>query len=470
MLDKDFCFDIPAVRGVQAGRTYFTMTAPLGALNRLIAFDTGNVLARSQREVNPQRAKKISNYILKNKQSYVLPSLAGVITDDSSIEFLASELSPSVGILRVSMDADILLFDGQHRGTGIIDAVKMEVEIRGHSVPIMLFTGMTLDERQQAFADINGHTVKPSQSISDTYNKRDSLPMLIVDMAKELPAFQDRVDFEHNVIPKNSDYLFPVKILKDATVRLTGMKAGAELSKEMREFVISFWRKADKPLLWSQSKDWNMSGEDFRNEYISSHGVFINALGLFGNIIYNQFGNTDKVLGLSKLNIKRNSPDFIGRCIDKITGKMLSDATAIKLTAIKMLCAVECPLPPELANFERQYFPETETEPTVMNESDDATVSADAPVNEEETQEIPAVEQPDICDHAYAELVRNKFTHLTEAQIDDLCDKYERIVIEFGEGVESAKGEISAMITRINKPTTVLSAIRAEYKKIKEGR
>ncbi|NOI06664.1 DNA sulfur modification protein DndB [Vibrio anguillarum] len=462
MLDKNFCFDIPAVRGVQAGRTYFTMTASLGALNRLIAFDTGNVLARSQREVNPQRAKKISNYILQNKQSYVLPSLAGVITDDSSIEFLASELSSSVGILRVSMDADILLFDGQHRGTGIIDAVKMEIDIRGHSVPIMLFTGMTLDERQQAFADINGHTVKPSQSISDTYNKRDSLPMLIVDMAKELPAFQERVDFEHNVIPKNSDYLFPVKILKDATVRLTGIKADAALSAEMREFVISFWRKADTPLLWSQSKNWGMSGESFRNEYISSHGVFINALGLFGNIINNQFGNIDKVLSLSKLNIKRNSPDFIGRCIDKVTGKMLSDATAIKLTAIKMLCAVDCPLPPELANLERQYFPETY--PTVINKS------TDTPVSEEAAQEIPAFEQPDICDHAYAELVRNKFPDLTEVQIDDLCDKYERIVIEFGEGIESAKSEISAMVTRIKKPTTVLSAIRAEYKKIKEGR
>ncbi|HFG1736904.1 TPA: DNA sulfur modification protein DndB [Vibrio cholerae] len=464
MLDKDFCFDIPAVRGVQAGRIYFTMTAPLGALNRLIAFDTGNVLARSQREVNPRRAKEISNYIRKNKQSYVLPSLAGAITDDSSIEFLASEISPNVGILRVSMDAEVFLFDGQHRSAGIIDAVSEDVDIRGHSIPIMLFTGMTLEERQQAFADTNGHTVKPSQSISDTYNKRDSLPMLIVEMAKEIPAFQDRVDFEHNVIPKNSDCLFPVKILKDATMRLTGMKADAELSAEMKEFVISFWRKADTPLLWSQSKVWNISGEEFRNEYISSHGVFINALGLFGSIINNQFGNTDKVLDLYKLNIKRNSPDFIGRCIDKITGKMLSDATAIKLTAIKMLCAVECPLPPELASFERQYFPETE--PTVMNESDDAPVSADAPVNEEETQEIPAVE----CDHAYAELVRNKFTHLTEAQIENLCDQYERIVIEFGDGVESAKGVISAMITRINKPTTVLSAIRAEYKKIKEGR
>ena len=66
--------------------------------------------------------------------------------------------------------------------------------------------------------------------------------------------------------------------------------------------------------------------------------------------------------------------------------------------------------------------------------------------------------------------MRNKFPDLTEAQIDDLCDKYERIVIEFGEGIESAKSEISAMVTRIKKPTTVLSAIRAEYKKIKEGR
>lgn len=74
------------------------------------------------------------------------------------------------------------------------------------------------------------------------------------------------------------------------------------------------------------------------------------------------------------------------------------------------------------------------------------------------------------CNHVYAELVRNKFPDLTEAQIENLCDQYERIVIEFGEGVESAKGEISAMITRINKPTTVLSAIRAEYKKIREGK
>lgn len=462
MLDKNFCFDIPAVRGVQAGRIYFTITVPMGTLKRLIAFDTGNVLDRSQREVNPLRAKKISNYIRKNKKTYIMPSLSGAIADDNSIEFFESDLSSNVGILRVSMDADVYLFDGQHRSTGIIDAVTLDIDIRSHSVPIMLFKGMTLEERQQAFADTNGHTVKPSQSISDTYNKRNDLPILIVEMANTLTAFKNRVDFEHNVIPKNSKCLFPVKILKDATMRLTGLKADSQLSDEMKEFVISFWSDADTPLLWSQINNWNMTGEEFRGQYISTHGVFINALGLFGNIINSQFGNTEKVKNLNTLNIKRNSSDFTGRCIDKVTGKMLSDATAIKLTAIKMLCAVGCPLPPEMAALERQYFPETEL--TTQNES-----SGSLEQTEIEQEEI-ALNKPYTCDHAYAELVRNKFPDLTEEQIDNLCENYERIVVEFGEGVESAKSNIKAMLTRITKPKMVVGAIRTDYIKVTEAK
>ncbi|YCO02412.1 DGQHR domain-containing protein (plasmid) [Vibrio sp. VNB-15] len=75
------------------------------------------------------------------------------------------------------MDSEILLFDGQHRATGIIDALKQSVELRGHTIPLMLFMDMTLEERQQAFSDINGHAVNPSGSISDTFNQRDDLPM-----------------------------------------------------------------------------------------------------------------------------------------------------------------------------------------------------------------------------------------------------------------------------------------------------
>jgi DNA sulfur modification protein DndB len=102
---SEYCFDIPAVRGIQAGGPFYTINAPFGVLQRLVAFDTGNVLARSLREVNPTRAKKISQYIQSNPDSYVLTSLTGVINEQP--EFIESEYA-NVGLLKVSMDSEII--------------------------------------------------------------------------------------------------------------------------------------------------------------------------------------------------------------------------------------------------------------------------------------------------------------------------------------------------------------------------
>ncbi|EIU7553796.1 DNA sulfur modification protein DndB [Vibrio vulnificus] len=457
MLDTEYCFEIPAVRGLQAGRLFYSMTVPMGSFKRLIAFDTGNVLQRSQRDVNAVRAKKISTYIIENKQSYVLPSVCGAM-DSEMVEFIESELSPNVGILRVNMDADLYLFDGQHRSTGAIDAVSNDVDLRSHHLPIMLFVGMTLEERQQAFADINGFTVKPSKSLSDTYNNRDDLPQLIVELAKTLPAFIGKVDFERNVVAKNSDYLFPVKILKDATMRLTGLKANAEMSEETKTFVGEFWKAVAKPLLWTALINWEESAEDFRNQYISSHGVFLNALGIVGAALNNQYGHFSDVSKLASLDIKRDSDAFKGRCIDAVTGNMLTDATAIKLTAIKMLCHIGCPIAPDLQFLEKKYFPDT-VFPSAQNETENSQKP------EEKEEPVGSISE-DVCNHPYADMVRSKWGDQSEAQIENLCDQYESIAIEFGESVESAKPNIQCVISQTTKPTTVKSSIRAKYKQV----
>lgn len=368
MIDSNLSFDIPAVRGIQAGRVYFTMTPSMGMLKRLIAFDTGNVLQRSQRDVNKARAKKISTYIQNNKDNFVLPSLSGVV-DTEMVEFIPSEVSDSVGLLRVSMDADIFLFDGQHRATGIINAVSEDTELRPHTIPVMLFTGMDLSARQQAFSDINGHTVKPSMSISDSYNKRDDLPMFVIEMARTIPAFVERVDFERNVVSKNSDCLFTVKILKDATAKLLSTKVSSPLTDEEKVIASEFWTKASKRLLWSAFKNWGITAEEFREQYISTHGVFLNALGLFGSVVSTQYGNFDKLDDLSNLNIKRESESFLGRCIDPLSRNMLTDVTANKLTAVKMLNHVGCPVPSELALLEKKHFPDGVPEEVVADQS-----------------------------------------------------------------------------------------------------
>ncbi|MFB9214262.1 DNA sulfur modification protein DndB [Vibrio sinaloensis] len=444
---SEFCFDIPAVRGVQAGRVFYTINAPFGVLPRLVAFDTGNVLSRSQRDVNPTRASNISNYIKSNKDSYVLTSLTGVINDEP--EFIESEF-PNVGLLRISMDSEVLLFDGQHRTTGITDAIKDEVDLRGHNISLTLFMNMSLEERQQAFSDINGHTVKPSASISDTYNKRDDLPMLVVDLANTLPSFVGFVDFERNVIGKNSKYLFPVKILKDATAKLLGVKVNEKLSKEQKDLAREFWGAAAKPMLWEAQRCWEgESSDDFREQYISSHGVFLNALGLFGQCILAQYGNFEKLKELASLNIKRDSEAFVGRCIDSITGNMISNATAVKLTAVKMLCEVGCPVSPELQVLERQYFPESEFPSAVVEPSQ----------AEEKIAEV---------NHSYADLFLSKWPELSSAQLWDICDHYEAVALEFGETVESARPIVQCLVTQSRKPSTVKNTIRNQFKKAME--
>lgn len=449
---SEFCFEIPAVRGIQAGRVFYTINAPFGVLQRLVAFDTGNVLSRSQRDVNPTRAKKVSQYIQDNSDSYVLTSLTGVINEHP--EFIESE-HVNVGLLKVSMDSEILLFDGQHRTTGIIDAIKHDVELRSHNIPLMLFMDMTLAERQQAFSDINGHTVKPSASISDTYNQRDDLPMLVIDMANTLPAFTGLVDFERNVIGKNSPYLFPVKILKDATARLLGVKATAPLSDEQREMAKSFWAACSKPLLWQGFRNWDDSADEFRDGYISSHGVFLNALGLVGQCLLAQYGHIAKLSDLSTLNIRRNSPEFVGRCIDEVTGNMISNATSIKLTAIKMLCHVGCPVSPELQALERQYFPETEFPSTSERSAGE----------DESLNDVFDDVAQDRCVHLYADMVRDKWPDLTEAQIENVCNQYEIVVTGTGETLDNAKANIQCMLSRVSKPSTVLRTIRVNYQK-----
>ncbi len=447
---SEYCFEIPAVRGIQAGREFFTINAPFGVLQRLVAFDTGNVLSRSQRDVNPVRAKKISQYIQDNPESFVLTSLTGVINERP--DFIESEHA-NVGILKVSMDSEILLFDGQHRSTGIIDAIKSNVELRAHNVPLMLFLEMTLEERQQAFSDNNGHTVKPSTSISDTYNQRDDLPKLVVEMANELAVFVDLVDFERNVIGKNSDYLFPVKILKDATARLIGVKANAKLTDEQRDIARAFWQACAKPLLWHAFRNWEDSADEFRAGYISSHGVFLNALGVVGQCLLAQYGNVDKLADLSTLNIRRDSPEFVGRCIDEVTGNMLTNATAIKLTAIKMLCHVGCPVGPEMQSLERQYFPDTEFPSALACDNDEEVLND---VFEE-------VEYRSV--HLYSDMVRAKWPELTEAQIDNVCDQVEVIVAGYGETLDSAKGSVQCMVNKMRKSSTVLATLRANYQK-----
>jgi DNA sulfur modification protein DndB len=245
-------FGFPAAKGMQGGRTFYTACVPFSMLARLLAIDTGNVLDRSQRAVDPKRAKAISKYICDNAESFVLPALTGVV-EDETLNFDPAAKNASVGELSLSMDAVIKLFDGQHRATGIMDALKeRNPQLKHQQVTIQLFVNMTLEDRQQAFSDINANAKAVSASLNMVYDKRNDAVTAIADQIGKVTVWQGRIDHENN-IAKAGGALFSFRHAVQASRLVLGLSAKA-VPDDLTANDISQWWNIVAP-----SVGWNLA-------------------------------------------------------------------------------------------------------------------------------------------------------------------------------------------------------------------
>ena len=111
-----YTYTFPALRGVQAGREYFVAMCPLKLLPRIFLFDESPVPAelRAQRTLNTARIPEIARYILQNPSDYAFSAITAAINGKVRFEPIDQE-SPDNGSLIVSMSAQFVINDGQHR-------------------------------------------------------------------------------------------------------------------------------------------------------------------------------------------------------------------------------------------------------------------------------------------------------------------------------------------------------------------
>nr|WP_320738918.1 DGQHR domain-containing protein [Enterobacter roggenkampii] len=269
----DYFFEFPASRGVQGGEITLLMMVPARALTRVLASDnSGGTLDRSQREINPARAKKFFEYLeaaYKGKQPFIIPPLVG--NCNSFIEFQEVG-NTNVGIARIPMDAEIKLFDGQHRAAGIAEFMRTYGE--PVDVPLMLTLRLSLKTRQQFFSDINNNVSKPSAAINMAYDGRNDIAQGMVSFLSSNDVFEAITDFEHNVVPAKSSKWISFKALCDATAK----------------FITVNGEKLDNKDVWSIWEEWLLltgidairhgtSQSDYKRDYIQFHAVMINAFG-----------------------------------------------------------------------------------------------------------------------------------------------------------------------------------------------
>ena len=326
----DFVYRFPVVKGIQAKREYYIAMIPLKMIPKLFPQDGEYVPPeyRAQRKLNETRIPVISKYILCNRENYVFSALAASI--DGDFKFCPSEY-PDVGVLEISMDAKLLINDGQHRKAAILEAISEDETLLNETISVVFFEDQGLERSQQMFTDLNKHAVKTSNSIAELYDSRDPLAVVnrnIISKIKFLNAFTDK---EKDILGKYSSNLFTLSTFYNANKRIIRT---AEVTPEVELFLYKYWNCICKNILpWQDLSNRQISKVDLRENYIVTQAVIIQVLGRLGNFFFlNPDYPFEKTLRkLKEVNWRRDCGDWAMRTI-RANGRMINNEEAITLT------------------------------------------------------------------------------------------------------------------------------------------
>lgn len=355
-MKNNFFYTFPAIKGKQATRDFFVIMCPLSILSKLFIFNDDELPPehRAQRILNKARIPEMASYIVNNPKDYVFSSVTASIDGDFEFSPLDASFDDKIGNLKVSMDSRLLINDGQHRRAAIEEALKASPELGDETISVVLFIDEGLNRSQQIFADLNKHAVNVSKSIGILYDSRDPIAMITKSLLEENNYLKNYTDKENPSLSKFSPKLFTLSSINETNKKLLN-KLNVNDPKVIN-FVKDFWDVLCENMLeWQFVFNKNTNPHLFRNDYISSNGVVLEALGLVGNYLYlNNPTDWKEVLSNVK-NIdwhRSNLNDWQHRVIG-LNGRIVKSATYVRLTNNLIKTKLNLPLTKEELKLEK---------------------------------------------------------------------------------------------------------------------
>jgi len=336
--DDSFIHQFPAIRGIQAGREYYITMCPLKLVPKLFLFDEQEIPAelRAQRVLNQSRIPQITEYMVKHPRDYVFSAIT--ISIDGDVLFVPSAHSgqaSKIGTLKVPMNSNFIINDGQHRRAAIEEAIKIRPELGNDTISVVIFLDSGLTRSQQMFADLNKHAVRPTKSLGILYDNRDPLSQIAVKLANVVPIFSGLTEFEKTTISNRSIKLFTLSSIYQATRELIGKNADLEEHEDdYTQLACDYWQNvADNIPEWILLKEKKVSAHELRKEFIHAHGIALHALGIMGNSLISQYPDSwrEKLTALRDIDWSRsNLTMWDGRAI--VGGRINKSHTHLILT------------------------------------------------------------------------------------------------------------------------------------------
>lgn len=328
----------PALRGTQAGAEFYVAMCPMRLLTKIFVFDDEEVPPelRAQRTLNRIRIPEIAQYLVENRDNYVVSALTASV--DTSVRFEplqdGTELQ-TIGMLQVPMEARLLINDGQHRRAAVEEAMKDCPELRDDHVPVIFFIDKGLKRSQQMFADLNKHAIRPSDSLSTLYDQRDPSSELARYVAMTVEGFKGMTEMERSSISNRSTKLFTLSGIKHACRALLRKGRKDDISQTEQEFAAAFWSEVVSNMPdWGLAKKRKLAPSDLRQNYVHAHGVALSAIGTAGAdlVALHPKGWRSKLKRLQTVDWSRANEDlWEGRAM--VHGRISKARTNVRLTA-----------------------------------------------------------------------------------------------------------------------------------------
>lgn len=357
---ENFSYVFPAIRGVQAGREYYVSMCPLRLLTRLFIFDEEELVPelRAQRTLNKARVPDIARYIVENKTSYIFSAIT--VSIDGTIQFdpvgTDGPANFRMGALTVSMDAKLIVNDGQHRRAAIVQALEAAPELGEETIAVVFFLDRGLEHCQQMFADLNRYAVKPSASLGVLYDHRSAAASLARHLSLTSSVFKNLIETERSSLSPRSRKLFTLSAVNFATTELL-------TDKELEDFhgaskkCAEFWEAVGEHIPeWTYVRQSKMTSGELRRDFIHSHAIVLQALGRAGRALY-QLPPAERAKRLKRLRSvdwsRKNASTWEGRAM--VGGAMAKSGQNITLTCNEIKRVLGIQLSPEESTAEMAW-------------------------------------------------------------------------------------------------------------------
>lgn len=212
---------LPAIKGKQGGRTFYVTNLPNAVFKNFLK-GVESAVEPTQRPLDPRHADLIADYIRTNPNEYVIGALTFAV--DRELPFKQLDESDSsefaLGMLSLSLGAEVHSLDGQHRREAIIKIQGESQNLSADSTAVIFYVEPDLIKKRQMFSDMNSTSKKVSKSLNISFDNRDPFARAAKILITQHPLLIDRVEELAPRVKADSSDFFSLSSIQDTLKKL----------------------------------------------------------------------------------------------------------------------------------------------------------------------------------------------------------------------------------------------------------